>query len=85
MNKTIVLTTELEDALYEVYEDLANLPDDQLKYKINVARTLAKTIGIDEVDFFYETGGYELHSDSRYKTITKQNLMDERLTDKICY
>lgn len=73
-NKTIELTDELNDALYEVFEDLANLPNDELYHKIKTARIIAKAIGIDPADFYIETGGFLLESDSRHPCMLENYL-----------
>jgi hypothetical protein len=65
-NKTIELTDELQDALYEVFEDIANLTNEELYNKIKTARIIAKAIGIDPADFYLETGGFLLDSDSKH-------------------
>lgn len=76
-NKTIELTNELQDALYEVFEDIANLSNEELYHKIKTARIIAKAIGIDPADFYLETGGFLLDSDSRHPCMLENYLQSE--------
>jgi hypothetical protein len=78
-NKTIELTDDLKDALFDVYEDLVNLPDDEFKHKLKTARLIAKIIDIDPDDFYIESGGYMLNGETNTRHMCENNFLEDAI------